>query len=65
MADQNPRLMRMVDYLAEMLEAEASKIPQTYKERGDSLRKMADSFRMMDNPNMVRIWEVPEPGSDK
>jgi hypothetical protein len=56
--DKRARLVRVVDFVAETLEEEASRIPATYKSRADSLRNMAAIFRKMNNPKMVRVWEV-------
>jgi hypothetical protein len=51
-------LVRVVDFVAETLEEEASRIPPSCKSRADSLRNMAAIFRKMNNPKMVRVWEV-------
>jgi len=56
--DKRARLVRVVDFVAETLEEEASRIPPNYKSRSDSLRNMAAIFRKMNNPKMVRVWEV-------
>jgi hypothetical protein len=51
------RLIRIVDFTAESLEAEADRVPPSMKEHADSLRKMAKIIRQSDNPRMVRVWE--------
>ena len=63
MAEIKPRLVRVVDFTAESLEAEADRMPQTRKSVADALRQMATIFRQSDNPKMIRVWEEqPEKG---
>jgi hypothetical protein len=65
MADMKPRLVRVVDFTAECLEAEADRMPPSRKAEADSLREMAKILRASDNPKMVRVSEEhPEPGSE-
>lgn len=49
------RRMRVVDFVAELLEAEANAMPPSCKEHADILRKQAQTFREWDNPNMVTV----------
>ena len=58
MTEKKARLVRVVDFVAETLEEEARRIPPSYKSRADSLRNMAAIFRKMNNPRIVRVWEV-------
>ncbi len=57
MAEMKPRLVRVVDFTAESLEAEADRMPPGYKPQAESLRKTARLLRASDNPKMVRVWE--------
>lgn len=57
MENMKPRLVRAVDFVAESLEEEAAKMPQSYKEQADILRKAAAEYRKLNNPKMVRVWE--------
>jgi hypothetical protein len=54
-----PRTVRVVDFVAESLEAEADRKPPSRKAEADSLRKMAAIMRESTNSKMVRVWEVP------
>ena len=58
MTEKRARLVRVVDFVAETLEEEASRMPPSYKSGADSLRNMAAIFRKMENPRTVRVWEV-------
>jgi hypothetical protein len=57
MAEMKYRLVRVADFTAESLEAEADRVPPSMKEHADSLRKMAKIMRQSDNQKMVRVWE--------
>ena len=57
MAGMKYRLVRVVDFTAESLEAEADRVPPSMKEHADSLRKMARIMRQSDNQKMVLVWE--------
>ncbi len=57
MENMKPRLVRVVDFVAELLEAEAAKMPASYKDQADILRNSAAEYRKIDNPKMVRLWE--------
>lgn len=55
------RLLRVVDHVAELLEAQAAKMPPSQKAQADILRNAAKIYRGIDNPKMVRISEqLPE-----
>jgi hypothetical protein len=55
-----PRVVRVVDFVAESLEEIASKIPVNGKAQAYSLRESARIMRESNNPKTVRIWEVPD-----
>jgi hypothetical protein len=57
MAELEWRLVRVADFVAESLEAEADRIPPSYKELADSLRKAATHMRESGSQKMVRVWE--------
>ena len=52
-----PQLVRVVDFVAESLEAEAAKMPPSYKETADLLRNAAAEYRKLSNPKLVRVWQ--------
>ncbi len=51
------RELRVVDHVAELLEAEANKMPPSFKAVADILGKAAVSQRESINPRMTRLWE--------
>jgi hypothetical protein len=53
------RLVRVSDFIAESLEAEADRMPLSYKEQADSLRKSASLVRQVGSKKLVRVWEDP------
>jgi len=53
------RLVRVCDFVAESLEAEAKRMPPSDKEQAISLREMAKKLRQSDSQKMVRICEEP------
>ena len=55
-----PRVVRVVDFVAESLDEIARKIPASGKAQADSLRESARVMRESSNPKTVRIWEVPD-----
>ncbi|MGD0228330.1 MAG: hypothetical protein ABSF71_39005 [Terriglobia bacterium] len=59
MAEMKPRLIRVDDYVAEILEGDADRLPPSMKEQAEVYRQMAQRFRQSDNQKMVRIWEEP------
>jgi hypothetical protein len=58
--EMKPRLVRVVDFVAESLEKEASFIPDGDKDRRDAILNMAKVMRASTNPKMVRVWEETE-----
>lgn len=53
------RLVKVADFVAESLEAEADRTPPSYKEQADSLRKSAAFMRQHGSKKRVRVWEEP------
>lgn len=53
----NPRVIRVADFVAESLEAEANKLPPSRKDQADSLRKQAAIMRESADTKTVKIWE--------
>jgi hypothetical protein len=51
------RAMRVDDWVAESLEAEASLMPPSCKEQADILRQMAQSYRGNSNTKVVHFWQ--------
>jgi hypothetical protein len=51
------RRMKVSDFIAEGLEAEAARVPPTMKEHADILHNAAKLVRQLDNKNMIRVWE--------
>jgi len=59
MSELKPRFVRVDDFVAESLEAEANRLPPSERTRADILREQARIFRTSGNPRMVRVWEEP------
>lgn len=57
MAEIKPHSIRVVDFVAESLEAEASGLPPSEKAKADNLRQTAEIMRKSNNPRRVRVWE--------
>jgi len=53
------REIRAVDFVAELLEEEAGRMPQSLKPQADSLRASATRMRESNSSRMVRIEEIP------
>jgi hypothetical protein len=51
------RLLRVVDHVGDLLEAQAAKMPPRQKVQAHILRNAAKIYRGIDNPKTVRIWE--------
>jgi hypothetical protein len=51
------RVIRVDDYVAERLEAQADEMPPSYKEQADLLREQAQVFRKSHGTATVRIWQ--------
>jgi hypothetical protein len=49
--------MRVDDWVANSLEAEANRMPPSYKEQADILRQQAQNFRNSSNPKTVHFWQ--------
>jgi hypothetical protein len=62
--ETNPRLVRVDDFVAETLEAEADKMPPWTKFQADIWRDVAKDLRASVNTKMVRVWEGTELKSD-
>jgi hypothetical protein len=62
--ERNPRLVRVDDFVAETLEAEADKMPPWTKFQADIWRDVAKDLRASENTKMVRVWEGTELKSD-
>jgi hypothetical protein len=58
--ERNPRLVRVDDFVAETLEAEADKMPPWTKFQADIWRDVAKDLRASENTKMVRVWEGTE-----
>jgi hypothetical protein len=54
------RVLTPGEYVAELLEAEANRMPRSYKVQADLLRKQAGLMRKRPGPKRVRVWEVTE-----
>ena len=61
--EMKPRLVRVDDFVAETLEAEAGKMPPWAKSQADIWRNVAMDLRASESTKMVRVWEEPEPKS--
>jgi hypothetical protein len=58
--DATPRVIRVADFVAESLEAEANKLPHSRKDQADLLRKQAAIMRESEDTKMVKIWPLPD-----
>lgn len=56
MTEMKPRLIRGDDFVAETLEAMASRIPEGHPD-ADHCRRMAKLFRESGRTGMIRVWE--------
>ncbi len=59
MTEVKRRLVRVSDFVAESLEAEADRMPPSYREQADSLRRSASLMRQVGSKKLVRVWEEP------
>jgi hypothetical protein len=60
MADKKeptPRVVRRVDFIAELLDDQANRMPPSYKETAEGWHKMADEFRRSTDQRTIRVWE--------
>ncbi len=62
--DIKPRLVRLDDFVAEILEAKADKMPPWAKSQADIWRDVATDLRASESKKIVRVCEEPEPKSD-
>jgi hypothetical protein len=51
------RAIRVDDWVAELLETEADRMPPSYKEQADILRKQAQNYRNSSNTKIVHFWQ--------
>jgi hypothetical protein len=62
--DIKPRSVRLDDFVAETLEANADKMPPWAKSQADVWRIVAKDLRASESTKFVRVWEEPEPKSN-
>jgi hypothetical protein len=53
MAEMKPRIVRVIDFVAESIENEAN----ANKDRADILRNAAKIYRESTNQKTIRVWE--------
>jgi len=58
--DIKPRLVRVDDFVAETLEAEADLMPPSEISQADIWRDVAKDLRASKRTKMVRVWEETE-----
>lgn len=51
------RVIRADDFVAELVEEEAARMPPSYQERADVLRQFAIRLRASGETKLVRVWE--------
>jgi hypothetical protein len=61
--ERKPRVVRVNDFVADNLEAEADMMPPWTKFQAGIWRDVAKDLRASENTKMVRVWEEPEPKS--
>jgi hypothetical protein len=61
--ERKPRLVRVNDFVADNLEAEADMMPPWTKFPAGIWRDVAKDLRASESTKMVRVWEEPEPKS--
>lgn len=61
--ERKPRLVRVNDFVADNLEAEADKMPPWTAFQAGIWRDVAKDLRASESTKMVRVWEEPEPKS--
>jgi len=59
--ERKPRLVRVNDFVADNLEAEADMMPPWTKFQAGIWRDVAKDLRASESTKMVRVWEEPEP----
>jgi len=60
--ERKPRLVRVNDFVADNLEAEADMMPPWTKFQA-GICDVANDLRASESTKMVRVWEEPEPKS--
>ena len=58
--ERKPRLVRVNDFVADNLEAEADMMPPWTKFQAGIWRDVAKDLRASESTKMVRVWEEPE-----
>ncbi len=61
--ERKPRLVRVNDFVADNLEAEADMMPPWTKFQAGIWRDVAKDLRASESTKMVGVWEEPEPKS--
>ena len=61
--ERKPRLVRVNDFVADNLQAEADMMPPWTKFQAGIWRDVAKDLRASESTKMVRVWEEPEPKS--
>ena len=51
------RIVRVVEFVAESLDAEANAMPPSYRDRAEAMHKMADTIRQSSNPRKITVSE--------
>jgi hypothetical protein len=59
--EMKPRSVRVDDFVAETLEAQADKMPPWTKSQAKIWRDVAKDLRESENTKIVWVWEEPEP----
>lgn len=61
--ERKPRWVRVNDFVADQLEAEADMMPPWTKFQAGIWREVAKDLRASESTKMVRVWEETEPKS--
>ncbi len=61
--ERKPLFVRVNDFVADNLEAEADMMPPWTKFQAGIWRDVAKDLRASESTKMVRVWEEPEPKS--
>jgi hypothetical protein len=61
--ERKHRLVRVNDFVADNLQAEADMMPPWTKFQAGIWRDVAKDLRASESTKMVRVWEEPEPKS--
>lgn len=59
MPGKEARVATVGEYIAEELEAEANRMPPSYKDQADILRRSAAFMRREGSKKLVRVLEIP------